>query len=254
MDIVTLGELLIDMFPDEIGPRMGEVKAFLPKPGGAPANVAVAAKRLGAQTAFIGKVGEDLFGQYLKEVLDAEGVDTRGVVFDTEARTTMAIIAMPDEYSAEFVFYRNPGADYRLEATELDEKLLQTTKALHFGSLSLTDEPARTATYQAVKIARASGALISFDVNYRESLWHDRNDFIDQVRKMVAEVDLVKVNENEAALLSGIDRIDPSNEVEVATAAQKILHSDRLWWWFRWDLLVVISELNRAATSLRRFV
>lgn len=223
MDIVTLGELLIDMFPDKIGPRIGEVEAFLPKPGGAPANVAVAARRLGAQSAFIGKVGEDLFGHYLKDVLDNEGVDTRGLVFDDQARTTMAIIAMPDEHNAEFVFYRNPGADHRLEAAELDRSLLRSAKVLHFGSLSLTDEPARSATYEAARVARDGGALVSFDVNYRDSLWVSRAAFLEQAGEMVNHVDLIKVNEREGALLAGMEQIDPADKSQVAAVAESIL-------------------------------
>ena len=223
IDIVSLGELLIDMFPEKIGPRIGEVQAFLPKPGGAPANVAVAVKRLGKNSAFIGKVGDDLFGTYLKKVLDGEGVNTQGLVFDPDARTTMAIIAMPDENSAEFVFYRNPGADQRLTAEELDSELLNNTKALHFGSLSLTDEPARSATFEAAKIARKEGALISYDVNYRPSLWKDPNQALIQAQNIMKEVDLVKVNEEEAALLTGRDQIDPTNPIEVEEAAIALL-------------------------------
>ena len=114
MDIVSLGEILIDMFPAEIGKKMMDVSAFLPKPGGAPANVAVAASRLGAKSAFIGKVGLDTFGEYLRSILEEEGVSTRGLKVDPQARTTLVFIAMPDPHSAEFVFYRNPGADMLL--------------------------------------------------------------------------------------------------------------------------------------------
>ena len=223
LDLVSLGELLIDMFPEKVGPRIGEVQAFLPKPGGAPANVAVAAKRLGLNSAFIGKVGDDLFGVYLKRVLDDEGVNTQGLVFDPDARTTMAIIAMPDENSAEFVFYRNPGADQRLTIEELDLELLNSTKALHFGSLSLTDEPARAATFEAARIAREAGALISYDVNYRPSLWKDPSQALIQAQNMLKAVDLIKVNEEEAALLTGRDHLDPINPVEVENAAIAIL-------------------------------
>jgi fructokinase len=112
--VVCLGEILIDLFPDELGCRLAEVTAFRPKPGGAPANVAVAAHRLGAPSAFIGKVGEDAFGLHLIEVLKVQGVETRGMRTDPQVRTTLAFIAMPDEHTAEFVFYRNPGADLRL--------------------------------------------------------------------------------------------------------------------------------------------
>lgn len=205
MDIVTLGEILIDMFPAEVGRPLTSVSAFHPKPGGAPANVAVAARRLGANTAFIGKVGDDLFGHHLIEVLAQEGVDTRGMRIDPVARTTMAIIAMPDENSAEFVFYRNPGADLRLLPDELDRDLLRNSRALHIGSLSLADEPARSATLAAVDEAGNHGALISFDVNYRPSLWSSPKAALEQIESMIPRVDLLKVNELELALLQDED-------------------------------------------------
>jgi fructokinase len=197
MDIVCLGELLVDMFPAEVGRRLAEVSAFRPKPGGAPANVAVAAARLGARSAFVGKVGSDAFGHHLAEVLANEGVDIRGIRFDDRARTTMAFIAMPDENTAEFVFYRNPGADMLLRPGELDRQLLQETKAFHFGSISLIEDPSRSATMEAVRIAREAGALVSFDVNYRPGLWSGPGE----AYAMVPHVDLLKVNEVELALL-----------------------------------------------------
>jgi fructokinase len=213
MDIVCLGELLVDMFPAELGRRLDEVSAFRPKPGGAPANVAVAAVRLGARSAFIGKVGDEAFGHHLADVLRQEGVEVRGMRFDEEARTGMAFIAKPDENTSEFVFYRNPGADMRLRADELDRELLQATRAFHFGSLSLGQEPSRSATLEAAKIAREAGALISFDVNYRPTLWRDSDEAYDRVMATVPHVDLLKVNEVELALLGG------SGDVDVATQA-----------------------------------
>lgn len=215
MQIVTLGEILIDMFPAELGRPLSQVSAFHPKPGGAPANVAVAAHRLGAQTAFIGKVGDDAFGHHLRRVLAAEGVETRGMRVDDEARTTMAIIAMPDPDTAEFVFYRNPGADLRLRPDELDQDLLRRTRALHIGSLSLVDEPARSATLAAVRTARQHGALISFDVNYRPSLWPGPEAALAQIHALIPLVDLLKVNEVELALLAG--------EGETAVTLQTLL-------------------------------
>jgi len=216
MHIVTLGEILIDMFPAEVGRPLTQVTAFHPKPGGAPANVAVAARRLGATTAYIGKVGEDIFGHQLIAVLRQEGVETRGMRIDDEARTTMAIIALPDANTAEFVFYRNPGADLQLRADELDGELLQNTRALHIGSLSLVAEPARTATRTAVATAKAAGAFISFDVNYRPSLWRSPEEALTQIEAMIPLADLVKVNEVELALLAG-------EGVETAVALQSIL-------------------------------
>jgi fructokinase len=203
MDIVCLGEILIDMFPAEVGCKLAEVSAFRPKPGGAPANVAVAAARLGAASAFIGKVGDDIFGHMLLEVLAREKVDTRGMRFDDYARTTLAIIAKPDENTSEFVFYRNPGADTRLRADELDLDLIRAARAFHGGSLSLTDEPGRSAFLEAIRIARGSSALVSFDVNYRPSLWNNPKQAYDAINAVIPIVNLVKVNDEELELLTG---------------------------------------------------
>ena len=211
MQILCLGELLIDMFPTEVGRGMTEVSAFHPIPGGAPANAAVAAARLGAQSGFIGKVGEDIFGRYLESVLVEEGVDTRGIRFDTQARTTLVFIAMPDVNTAEFVFYRNPGADMLLRSDELDTALLQGTLCLHFGSLSLIDEPIHSATLRAIEIARAAGAMISFDVNYRPALWDSQELAKQRMLETISKSDLVKVNDTELALLTGSDDLDPAS-------------------------------------------
>jgi len=203
MDIVCLGELLVDMFPAEQGRRLADVSAFLPKPGGAPANAAVAAARLGAQSAFIGKVGDEAFGHHLAAVLQANGVDTRGVRFDHDARTTLAFIAKPDPNTQEFVFYRNPGADTRLRTDELDRELLQSTRVLHIGSVSLGAEPIRSAVWEAVTTAHQAGALISFDVNYRPTLWESPQRALEEVTAMIPQADLLKVNEVELELLTG---------------------------------------------------
>jgi fructokinase len=212
MDLVSLGEILIDMFPAEIGRKMVDVSAFRPKPGGAPANVAVAARRLGAKSAFIGKVGEDIFGHQLEKVLQDEGVDTRGLRFDAEARTTLVFIAMPDENTAEFVFYRNPGADTRLRPDELERSHLQQTACLHIGSLSLSEEPVHSATLEAVRLASEAGALVSFDVNYRPTLWRDPQAARSRALEVLPGVDLLKVNEIELALLAGEDDLDKASQ------------------------------------------
>jgi fructokinase len=202
VDITCLGELLVDMFPAETGRRIAEVSAFRPVPGGAPANAAVAAARLGAKAAFIGKVGDEAFGRHLSGVLAAEGVDVRGVRFDSEARTTLAFIAKPDPDHAEFVFYRNPGADTRLRADELDVELLGSTRVFHFGLLSLSEEPIRSATWEAVRIVREAGAAISFDVNFRPTLWRDPGEAYEQAIRMLPQADLVKLNEIELEVIS----------------------------------------------------
>ncbi|MGD9100168.1 MAG: PfkB family carbohydrate kinase [Anaerolineae bacterium] len=212
MDIVCLGELLVDMFPAEIGRELAQVTAFRPKPGGAPANVAVAVTRLGRESAFIGKVGDDAFGHHLAGVLQGEGVNVQGMRYDAEARTGMAFIAMPDVNSYDILFYRNPGADMRLRADELDRELLQETRALHFGSLSLIQEPSRGATLEALKIARQAGALISFDVNYRPDLW-GRAEARERVMATLPHVNLLKVNETELALLTGSEEMEAAESL-----------------------------------------
>jgi len=203
MDVVCLGELLVDMFPAEQGRPLAEVSAFYPKPGGAPANAAVAAAHLGAHSAFIGKLGDDAFGHHLAKVLQEHRVDIRGVRFDLHARTSMAFIAKPDANTQEFVFYRNPGADMLLRPDELDRSLLQETRVLHFGSLTLGQEPSRSALYEAVAVARKAGALISFDFNYRPTLWSSPAAAVEQVAAMIPQADLLKVNEVELELLTG---------------------------------------------------
>lgn len=208
MDIVSLGEILIDMFPVEVGRKLADVSAFQPKPGGAPTNVAVAASRLGYKSAFIGKVGQDAFGDFLADVLIKEKVEARGLRFDPMVRTTLVFLSKPDVNSYECLFYRNPGADTNLRSDELDEGLLSETRAFQFGSLSLTDEPSRSATHAAVDIARHAGALICYDVNYRPTLWKNADEARQMALEIIPLVDLVKVNETELALFSGNDKMD----------------------------------------------
>ncbi len=223
MDFVTLGELLIDMFPAETGRRFNEVTAFIPKAGGAPANVAVAGARLGAQTAFIGKVGQDFFGESLVDVLKRELVETRGIRFDPDARTTLAMIAQPSAHHNEYIFYRNPGADQRLRPDELDRELLETTRALHIGSLSLSDEPSRSATFEAVRIARDAGAMISFDVNFRPALWRSQDDALVQIAAMLPNAALLKVNEIELELLTKTDEVAQGSAQLLARGPQIVI-------------------------------
>ena len=174
MEIVTLGELILDMFASESGKDFFSVTAFLPVAGGAPANVAVAAARLGVKSAFIGKVGEDPFGHRLEAVLKGYGVETRGMRFDKRYRTTLNFMTIPDPHRTEMLFYRNPGADMLLEPGELDEELIEGSAVYHFGSVSLAIEPCRSAAIEAAMCARKAGALVSFDVNYRPPLGQRR--------------------------------------------------------------------------------
>jgi fructokinase len=213
MDIVCLGELLIDFFPSEVGRSLEKVSSFRPVPGGAPANVAVAAARLNRRSAFIGKVGQDDFGALLASVLAGEGVETAGLRFDPQVRTTINFLSQPDVNSYTCLFFRNPGADTCLRPDELDRDLISSAKAFHFGSLSLTDEPARSATSAAVQIAKMGGGLVSFDVNYRPTLWKNPSEARDVVMTILPEADLLKVNEGELRLLTGSNELASARQL-----------------------------------------
>jgi fructokinase len=206
MDVVTLGELILDMFASETGKDFQSVSAFLPVAGGAPANVAVAVSKLGAKAAFIGKVGEDAFGRRLESVLKGYGVETRGMRFDRAHRTTLNFMTIPDPNRTEMLFYRNPGADMLLAPDELDQRLIASAAVYHFGSVSLAVEPCRSAALEGASFARKNGSLVSFDVNYRPGLW-DGGDV--RARAEILEAlrlaDIVKVNEAELRLLAGTD-------------------------------------------------
>jgi sugar/nucleoside kinase (ribokinase family) len=205
MDVVTLGELILDMFASEAGKDFQTVSAFIPVAGGAPANVAVAVSKLGARAAFIGKVGEDAFGRRLESVLKLYGVETRGMRFDREHRTTLNFMTIPDPNRTEMLFYRNPGADMLLASNELDRELLASTAVYHFGSVSLAVEPCRSAALEGAAFARGKGALVSFDVNYRPSLWENAARARAEILEALPRADIVKVNETELNLLTGTD-------------------------------------------------
>ena len=200
-DILTLGELLIDLPPT--GVNAGGVRCFAANPGGAPANVAVAAARLDANAGFVGKVGADTFGRDLRAVLEREGVDVRGLYETDAALTTEAVVSVSPTGERSFSFYRNPGADTLLSVQEATAALTPVPQILHFGSLSLTADPARSATIAAVELARRNGALISYDPNYRASLWPDEQTAVDWMKALMPKVDVLKLSDEELPLLTG---------------------------------------------------
>lgn len=201
MELTVLGELLIDF--TQAGESENGMRLFEQNPGGAVANVAAAAARLGHQAAFIGKVGQDMHGRFLAQTLADTGIDCRGLVFSEAAFTTLAFVALDEKGERSFSFARKPGADTCLTAEELDAELLRDSRILHVGSLSLTAEPARSATLAAIRQARAAGAVISYDPNYRASLWESEAQAMEQMRSLLPMVDLMKLSDNETALLTG---------------------------------------------------
>ncbi|MBO7681935.1 MAG: carbohydrate kinase [Clostridia bacterium] len=210
MDIVTVGEGLIDLTQTGVDER--GVRTLAANPGGAPANVAVAASRLGTKTAFVGCIGTDAFGDSLRETLENDGVDTSGLIAHETIPTTLAVVTVNPDGERSFTFYRRPGADICLERSAIPESLIADAPILHFGSVSLTDDPARTATLEAAKDAKAAGAIITYDPNYRPALWLSEEEAIRWMRAPLDMVDVLKISDEETALLSGYEAPDAAAE------------------------------------------
>ena len=200
-DIVTLGEALIDFFALESDRPLAEVETFKRIAGGAPGNVAIGAAKIGMKTAFISRVGDDAFGQHIIKKMVAYGVDSQGIQIDTLVKTGLVFISLPTPNTREFLFYRNPGADMLLSASEIPEALLKTCHVFHFGSISQITEPSRSATFSALHEARRNGAIISYDPNIRLSLWHDQSLVRTTILETIPLVDIVKVNDDEMDFL-----------------------------------------------------
>lgn len=206
MDVVALGELLIDFTENGISAQGNPL--FEANPGGAPCNVLAMLSRLGHQTAFIGKVGQDFFGQQLEKAIREVGIDARGLRKDPEVHTTLALVHTAPDGDRDFSFYRNPGADMMLREDELPEELLQNTRIFHFGTLSMTHEGVRKATKKALRLAKEAGALISFDPNLREPLWDSLEAAREQVLYGLGQCDILKISDNEIQWLSGEEDFD----------------------------------------------
>ncbi len=201
IEIAALGELLIDF--TFAGVSASGQKLFEQNPGGGPPNFLTMCSRMGFRTAFIGKVGADMHGKFLKERLRQENISVEQVIEDPDCFTTLAFVDIGDSGERTFSFARKPGADTLLTADELDRDLLRSCRLFHFSSLSLTDEPVRSATFEAVKTAREGGAVISFDPNYRSTLWKSEEAAVDMIRHALPYADLLKVSDEESALITG---------------------------------------------------
>ncbi len=203
IDIVALGELLID-FTHQSSDAEG-YPTMTAHPGGAPANFLAAAAAFGAKTALLGKVGADAFGRLLTATLAKAGIETCGIIADENAFTTLAFVTLGENGEREFSFARKPGADTCLRFEELDLNLIDEAKIFHFGSLSLTDEPARSATVRAVAYAKEKGKLISCDPNLRKPLWKSLDEAKEQILWALDQADIVKISDDEVEFLFGLD-------------------------------------------------
>ncbi|MFC6331229.1 carbohydrate kinase [Paenibacillus septentrionalis] len=211
MDVVALGELLIDFTPGGLSEN-GE-PLFERNPGGAPANVLAALAKLGHQTAFVGAIGNDAFGAYLQQTLHHAGINVNQLFVTEEAQTTLAFVHLDDSGDRSFTFYRKPGADQLLRAEQIDRGMLAAARVFHFGSLSMTHEPSRTATLTAVAYAKEKGAVISFDPNLRLSLWRDEEHAKQAILQGMHYAEIVKVSEEELLFLTGTVDLEQGSQL-----------------------------------------
>ena len=203
MDVVALGELLIDF--TGISKDADGYPAMAAHPGGAPANFLAAVAKFGGKTALMGKVGKDAFGQLLVQTLRDAGIETKGIVMANDVFTTLAFVTLDETGDREFSFARKPGADTCITYEELDLSIIEEAKVFHFGTLSLTDEPARSATQKAVSYAKEKGKLITFDPNLRKPLWKDLQDAKTQMLWGLHQADVVKICDEEVEFLFDLD-------------------------------------------------
>ena len=199
VDVVALGELLIDF--TTVSADAEGYPTMAAHPGGAVANFLAAIAKFGGKTALIGKVGDDAFGKLLLGTLEQAGIGTSGMVVDDSVFTTLAFVTLDDTGDRSFSFARKPGADTQLKEEELDLPLLDQAKVLHFGTLSLTDEPAKTATQKAIAYAKEKGKLLTFDPNLRKPLWHSLADAKAQMLWGLEQADVVKISDEEVEFL-----------------------------------------------------
>lgn len=206
IDVTALGELLIDF--TMISADGEGYPTMAAHPGGAPANFLAALAKYGKRTALLGKVGTDKFGRLLKDTLEGAGIETRGLVAADDVFTTLAFVTLDASGDREFSFSRKPGADTCIRFEELDLSLIDEARAFHFGTLSLTDEPARSTTQQAVAYAKAHGKLITYDPNLRNPLWKDLDEAKTQMLWGLQHADVVKISDEEVEFLFGLNPQD----------------------------------------------
>ena len=200
-DVVALGELLIDYTDNGLSSQGNPV--YEANPGGAPCNVLAMLRKLGYNAAFIGKVGDDGFGKQLAGVLKETGIVTEGLRWDSSVHTTLAVVHTLPGGDRDFSFYRNPGADMMLTEEELPLDMIENSRIFHFGTLSMTHEGVRKATLKAIQVAKASGALISFDPNLRPPLWDSLEAAAEQIHVGLGLCDILKIADNEIEFMTG---------------------------------------------------
>lgn len=220
--IISLGEALIDFVPHSVGVELPEVENFSRKPGGAPANVAAAAAKLGADVYFIGKIGKDAFGKVIQKTLSISGVKIDFLTQTDMSNTPLAFVSLKTDGERDFAFYRNRSADLLLEKDDIPLHLLSEASVFHFGSLSLTDDPSRTATLFAAQEAQARGCVISYDPNLRPPLWPSLVEAKERILHAMKLADLVKINEEELVFLTDSTDVNPITAPNLKARAKQL--------------------------------
>ncbi len=203
-DITALGEILIDFTPS--GSDAAGDLIFARKAGGAPVNLLATVSKFGGKTAFLGKVGNDMFGSFLRETLKNSGISDKGLITDSIHNTTLAFVALSENGDRDFSFFRNFGADVFLNKEDVNADIIKNSAVFHFGSLSLTSEPARGATEYALDIAKKAGCTVTYDPNYREPLWQDKETAIKMMKLHLDKTDILKIAKEELLMLFGKDK------------------------------------------------
>lgn len=210
-DVTALGELLIDFTQNGLSSQGNGL--FEANPGGAPCNVLAMLQNCGKKTAFIGKVGNDGFGNELKQVLDNIGINTTNLKFDNNIHTTLALVHTKEDGDRDFSFYRNPGADMMLTEDEIDEETIKNSKIFHFGTLSMTDEGVRCATKKAINIAKENNVIVSFDPNLRPPLWNSLDEAKEQIKYGLSKCDFLKISDEELTFVTNKNTIQDGVKV-----------------------------------------
>ncbi|MFA7417706.1 MAG: carbohydrate kinase [Acholeplasma sp.] len=204
MQVITIGEALIDFIPNEKDVDLKAVNSFVKHAGGAPANVAAVVAKLGGSSIFLGQVGHDSFGDYLIDKLKYFGVETKYIHQTSRRPTSLAFVSLTAKGERDFIFYRNPGADELYEASMVPKHIFDRN-ILHFCSVSLADQPIKDAHLRAIELTRRHNGLVSFDPNIRLSLWHDHKKLLNRVYEFLHLADIVKVSSEELSFLTGFD-------------------------------------------------
>ncbi len=220
-DIVAIGEVLIDFTCE--GTDKGGYPLLQAHPGGAPANFLAAAAKLGAKTAFIGKVGNDAFGKLLLKTLAAKDIDTSGIIVTDDAFTTLAFVTLDEKGDREFSFARKPGADSMLVPDEVSVDLIKNAKILHMGSLLMTTPQGTASTMRACEIARENGVIVSYDPNYRPPLWESQEEAKEKMLLGASKADMMKISEEEAEFIFGAGRKDAAERILEALPNLKLV-------------------------------